>query len=141
MAKNTQSAKHILDILGTGSLSTEIIYLAFYTVLFTIPFFIFGLLLAWVARTRLKSSFDSTNPFQRFVDFCEKRLIGHVVLGLMMFLPAIAILVQTVLLYPYELLDGLLVATVPWMLLPLGELLDYRREKREALDRTEVSPT
>ncbi|MHA1652886.1 MAG: hypothetical protein ACTSYX_05715 [Candidatus Thorarchaeota archaeon] len=138
---NVQPMKHVLDLLGTGSLSREIIYMAFYTVLVTLPFFVFGHLLMWIARTRLKQSFDPSNPFHRLIDFCEKRLIGHIVLGIMLFLPTIAILVQTVFLYPHEVLDGILVATVPWALLPLAELLDYRRERAESSGPTSITAT
>jgi hypothetical protein len=109
-------------------LSDCVIAVALYSLLFSIPVHFAAHILLFVGKMRKEHI--ERNVFHRAFEFCEKTIAGHVLLGLALFSPTLTILGAATFLCLGNILDVLIVATLPWVLSSLTPLVELKLQRR-----------
>ena len=92
--------------------------------LVSLPFYLLAVTLLSVGRMRTERV--PGNVFHRAFDFCESTGLGRLAGGAALFSPTIIILISSAILCPADILDGVAVATLPWLVFSIGSLLELR---------------
>jgi len=105
-------------------ISEHVVAIGLVGLLATLPFYLLALTLLFVGRMRTERV--PGNVFHRAFDFCESTALGRLAGGAALFSPTIIILISSAILCPADILDGVGVATLPWLVFSIGSLLELR---------------
>ena len=111
-----------------------VIAVALYPLLLSVPFQIVAHILLFIGKMRTEHI--ESNIFHRAFEFCEKTVAGRVLLGLALFSPTLLIFVTATFLCPGHILDTLIIATLPWVLISLTPLVELKLQRRYANGHT-----
>ena len=102
--------------------------IALYGLLVSIPFYMLAIILLFVGRMRTERI--PTNIFHRAFEFCESTIVGRIIGGVALFSPTIFTIVGTMIFDSSEILDGVIFGTLPWLLISLFFLGEFKYHRK-----------